>query len=205
MFSKSWSYERDTIPKPVGLGFAARAKVVLFDARSLNIRWIFNGYSMVVQSAFDGRSTSSAGRRADVRGISGRIDMDDKVNEILDRLPAKPPRSRLDPHAALIEEMRRRGRTFAEIARVLAGRVPGQHLPEQHTSFHKASGAKGKASEANQCQVCRFQHSRIPAGVHWHDCVAANAINRCGAENRGAQTAQASAAASFGGIRLRSQ
>ena len=46
--------------------------------------------------------------------------MDDKVNEILERLPAKPPRSRLDPHAALIEEMRRRGRTFMEIARVLA-------------------------------------------------------------------------------------
>jgi hypothetical protein len=32
--------------------------------------------------------------------------MDAKVNEILDRLPPKPPRSRLDPHAALIEEMR---------------------------------------------------------------------------------------------------
>jgi len=46
--------------------------------------------------------------------------MDDNVKEILDRLPAKQPRSRLDPHAALIEEMRRRGRTFAEIARVLA-------------------------------------------------------------------------------------
>lgn len=46
--------------------------------------------------------------------------MDDNVNEILDGLPPKPPRSRLDPHAALIEEMRRRGRTYKEIARVLA-------------------------------------------------------------------------------------
>jgi len=46
--------------------------------------------------------------------------MDDDVNEILDRLPPKLPRSRLDPHAALIEEMRRRGRTYKEIARVLA-------------------------------------------------------------------------------------
>ena len=41
--------------------------------------------------------------------------MDDKVNEILERLPPKPPRSRLDPHATLIEEMRRRGRTFRAI------------------------------------------------------------------------------------------
>ena len=32
----------------------------------------------------------------------------------------KPPRSRLEPHATLIEEMRRRGWTYREIARVLA-------------------------------------------------------------------------------------
>jgi hypothetical protein len=46
--------------------------------------------------------------------------MDDKVSEILDGLPPKPPRSRLDPHVTLIEEMRRRGRTYREIAHVLA-------------------------------------------------------------------------------------
>jgi hypothetical protein len=59
--------------------------------------------------------------------------MDYKVNEILDRLPPKPPRSRLDAHATLIEEMRRRGRTFAEIARVLAEEC---HLSTSPSNIH---------------------------------------------------------------------
>ncbi len=39
---------------------------------------------------------------------------------ILDGLPEKPPRSRLEPYRELILEMRRRGRPFREIAQVLA-------------------------------------------------------------------------------------
>jgi len=46
--------------------------------------------------------------------------MDDNITKILDGLLPRSPRSRLDPHATLIEEMRRRGRTYKEIARVLA-------------------------------------------------------------------------------------
>jgi IS30 family transposase len=46
--------------------------------------------------------------------------MDDNITKILDGLPPRPPRSRLDPHSELIKEMRRRGRTYKEIARVLA-------------------------------------------------------------------------------------
>jgi len=85
--------------------------------------------------------------------------MDDKVNEILERLPAKPPRSRLDPHAALIEEMRRRGRTFAEIARVLAEECQVSTSPSNIHHFLKlrartakiakrASAKSGVSSEA---------------------------------------------------------
>ncbi len=70
--------------------------------------------------------------------------MDDKVNEILDRLPAKPPRSRLDPHAALIEEMRRRGRTFAEIARVLAEECQVSTSPSNIHHFIKLRARKAK-------------------------------------------------------------
>jgi hypothetical protein len=63
--------------------------------------------------------------------------MDDKVNEILGRLPAKQPRSRLNPHATLIEEMRRRGRTFAEIARVLAEECQVSTCPSNIHHFLK--------------------------------------------------------------------
>ena len=85
--------------------------------------------------------------------------MDDRLNEILQRLPAKPPRSRLDPHAALIEEMRRRGRTFVEIAWVLAEECQVSSSPSNIHHFLKlrartakiakrASAKSGVSSEA---------------------------------------------------------
>jgi hypothetical protein len=46
--------------------------------------------------------------------------MDDKFQDILDSLPKKPPRSRLEPYRELIVELRRRGRTYRDIARILA-------------------------------------------------------------------------------------
>ena len=46
--------------------------------------------------------------------------MDPKFKEIIDGLPDKPPRSRLQPYFELIEELRRRGRTYRDIAQVLA-------------------------------------------------------------------------------------
>jgi hypothetical protein len=68
--------------------------------------------------------------------------MDSKLSEILERLPPKPPRSRLDPHAALIEELRRRGRTYREIARVLA------------------EDCQVQSSRATYITSCGFEHER---------------------------------------------
>jgi hypothetical protein len=45
--------------------------------------------------------------------------MGGRFQDILDSLPENPPRSRLEPYRDLIEELRRRGRTFREIARIL--------------------------------------------------------------------------------------
>lgn len=46
--------------------------------------------------------------------------MEERFQAILDSLPPKQPRSRLEPYWELIREMRRRGRTYREIAEVLA-------------------------------------------------------------------------------------
>ena len=43
----------------------------------------------------------------------------DKFKEILNNLPEKPTRSRLDPYQNLIKELLRRGRTYREIAHIL--------------------------------------------------------------------------------------
>ena len=46
--------------------------------------------------------------------------MDDRFQDILDGMPDKPPRSSLEPYRELINELRRRGRTYREIAHILA-------------------------------------------------------------------------------------
>ncbi len=48
--------------------------------------------------------------------------MDDRSQKILDNLPQRRARSRLAPYRELIHELRRRRRTYREIARVLAER-----------------------------------------------------------------------------------
>ena len=48
-----------------------------------------------------------------------RLAMDAKFKEILDGLPSKRPRSRLEPYGELISELRRRGRTYRDIAHIL--------------------------------------------------------------------------------------
>src|SRR5881409_1270088 len=46
--------------------------------------------------------------------------MDDRFQDILDGIPEKPPQSSLEPFRELINELRRRGRTYREIAHILA-------------------------------------------------------------------------------------
>ncbi len=52
--------------------------------------------------------------------------MEAKFVAILESLPPKVPRSRLEPYRELIREMRRRGRTYREIAQVLGERCQVQ-------------------------------------------------------------------------------
>ena len=46
--------------------------------------------------------------------------MDANLKNILDELPDKQPRSRLEPYREFIEELRSRGRTYRDIAEILA-------------------------------------------------------------------------------------
>ena len=46
--------------------------------------------------------------------------MDDDFRAILESLPQKRQRSKLEPYTELIDQLRRRGRTYREIARILA-------------------------------------------------------------------------------------
>src|SRR5580704_5931704 len=97
--------------------------------------------------------------------------MDDKVNEILDRLPPKPPRSRLDPYATLIEELRRRGRTYREIARVLAEDCQVRTSPSNLYYFVRLRAREAK--QAKEDQTGPLGSSKVPsAQTNVHNTVA---------------------------------
>jgi hypothetical protein len=49
--------------------------------------------------------------------------MDERLRALLDQIPAKAPRSKLEPHLEVIRELRRKGRTYQEIAQFF-----GEHL-----------------------------------------------------------------------------
>ena len=49
--------------------------------------------------------------------------MDEKLRTLLDQIPEKPPRSKLEPHLEVIRQLRRKGRTYQEIAQFF-----GEHL-----------------------------------------------------------------------------
>ena len=46
--------------------------------------------------------------------------MDSECRNILESLPEKPPRSRLEPYGELIDGMRRRGRTYRDVVEIFA-------------------------------------------------------------------------------------
>jgi len=83
--------------------------------------------------------------------------MDDKLNEILDGLPPKPARSRLDAYSGLIEEMRRRGRTYKEIARVLAETCQVKSSPSNIFYFVKLRAQEARQEKAQQARQKRAE------------------------------------------------
>ena len=53
--------------------------------------------------------------------------MEPELRTILEYSPQKPPRSKLEPHRELIRELRRKGRTYREVARLFHERL-GLHV-----------------------------------------------------------------------------
>jgi hypothetical protein len=77
--------------------------------------------------------------------------MDEKFQAILDTLPPKAPRSRLEPYAELIHELRRRGRSYREITAILADRCGirvGVHTLYNFVRVRTAASKKTKPAKA---------------------------------------------------------
>ena len=82
------------------------------------------------------------------------VAMDSKFSDILESLPEPEPRSCLDPFQKLIYELHRRGRTYREIARILAERCEVVVSVSTVYRFHQKRLLKQKAGKR--------QHSQSP-------------------------------------------
>ena len=77
--------------------------------------------------------------------------MDATFQAILDSLPPKPARSKLEPYAELIHELRKRGRSYREIAGILKDRcgvVAGTHTVYNFVRVRAAAPDKRKPVKA---------------------------------------------------------
>ena len=87
--------------------------------------------------------------------------MDATLKNILDELPDKPPRSRLEPYREFIEELRSRGRTYRDIADILAEKravhVTGSGV---HDYLRTRSRAK-----AGHLEVSQSKPTKLPVSI----------------------------------------
>ena len=65
----------------------------------------------------------------------------------LGNLPPKPPRSKLEPHRELIRELRRKGRTYREVARLFHERLGLYVAPSTLHSFVKVRAKHHKRTQ----------------------------------------------------------
>ena len=79
--------------------------------------------------------------------------MDKQLEDILNSLPPRAPRSRLEPFADLIDEMRRRSWTFRDIAPRAWGEMQCRGFAEQRASFCSAPHTQNESREENYSNV----------------------------------------------------
>jgi hypothetical protein len=73
--------------------------------------------------------------------------MEPELRLILESLPPKLPRSKLEPHRELIRELRRKGRTYREVARLFQERLGMYVAPSTLHSFVKVRAKHRKRTQ----------------------------------------------------------
>lgn len=61
--------------------------------------------------------------------------MDDDIRATVDQMPEKAPRSKLEPHEDVIRQLRRKGRTYEEIAQFFAEKLNLKVAPSTIYAF----------------------------------------------------------------------
>ncbi len=83
--------------------------------------------------------------------------MEPMHKNILEPLPEKPPRSKLEPHRELIRELRRKGRTYREVARLFHERL-GLHVAL--STLHSFVKVRAKHRKRTQFELPPIEPAR---------------------------------------------
>jgi hypothetical protein len=93
--------------------------------------------------------------------LSTSIESDAELSSFAD-LPAKPPRSKLEPHRDLIRELRRKGQTYRDVARLFQERLGLYVAPSTLHSFVKVRAKHRKRSQFELPPVELASVDRLP-------------------------------------------
>jgi len=88
--------------------------------------------------------------------------MDDSLKDILESLPQKPPRSRMEPYRELIDELRRVGRTYREISAILAEKC---ELRVTASAVHDFVRRRRKAGQREERSEWKLPTANRPAST----------------------------------------
>ena len=91
--------------------------------------------------------------------------MNDKFESILSSLPARSPRSRLEPYCELIEELRRRGCTYREIERILVDQCQLRISLSAINNFMRAQARKRAKLSRRQAVEAAEKNPGIQRGI----------------------------------------
>jgi hypothetical protein len=89
--------------------------------------------------------------------------MNETLKAILDSLPPKQPRSKLEPYTELIQELRNRGRSYREIAVILAERCGVRVGIHTVYNFARVRAATAKGARSMKAATERSSPAQAPA------------------------------------------
>jgi hypothetical protein len=83
--------------------------------------------------------------------------MDERVRKLLDAIPERPPRSKLEPHAEVIRELRKKRRTYQEIAAFFKEHL---QVPVAPSTLHEFVKSRARQARKRTVEIPELAVSR---------------------------------------------
>ncbi len=89
--------------------------------------------------------------------------LDPRINKLLEEIPEKPPRSKLEPHADVISALRRKRLTYREIAQFFQDHLAITVAPSTIHDFVRVRRRRGKQNDVSTGEQSATRPNRVSA------------------------------------------